>query len=326
MEMTSRERVQCVLNREQPDRLPFNFWMDRDVMTAYDEKWGADFRLTHYGVDVIEAFVMLPFWASIPMKTFSDGKTDWQLEPMVESMEDALELPMPDPADPAVYADIQSKRAANPDKAIFALMPTPLGCLEPLRMPENLYTDLYDHPEAIHNILDRVRPILVEAARKACELDIDVLYPASDICGRDGALISPKQLREFHFDYLKEAVDVTHAAGKKVFYHSDGYIIPVLDLYVEYGIDGCNPLEPRYNETQKFAELFGKDLMLYGGGDNCNIIPNGTPDEVRKHVRNQFETLNGKAPFIFSTHDIPGHCPQANLDAMVEAIMDCTYS
>lgn len=28
--MTSRERVQKVLSGQLPDRLPFNFWMDRD--------------------------------------------------------------------------------------------------------------------------------------------------------------------------------------------------------------------------------------------------------------------------------------------------------
>ena len=117
--MDSKTRFLTALSRRKPDRAPFNFWMDRDVMTAYDEKWGADFRLTHYGVDVIEAFVMLPFWASIPMKTFSDGKTDWQLEPMVESMEDALELPMPDPA-AVTIATLPSSCPMSPPSAVIS--------------------------------------------------------------------------------------------------------------------------------------------------------------------------------------------------------------
>lgn len=89
-EMASRDRVQRVLNGELPDRLPFNFWMDRDLMAKYDEKWGADFRVTRYGADVIEAFAIMPFWSGLPMKTLNDGKTVWQLEPLVDNMKDAV--------------------------------------------------------------------------------------------------------------------------------------------------------------------------------------------------------------------------------------------
>ena len=323
--MTSRERVKHVLAGKAPDRLPFNFWMDRDKMAEYDEKWGADFRLTHYDADVIEAFIALPFWSELQAKTINDGKTLWQTEPLVQSMRDAIDLAMPDPTDPSVYSDIEAKRSANPDKAIFAMMLAPLGILEPLRLAENLFLDLYDSAEEIHAILGRVKPVLMEAARRACAMDIDVLYLAADICSRDGAMVSPKQLREFHFDYMREVIDIAHESGKKVFYHSDGFIIPVLDIYIEYGIDGCNPLEPRYNDAQEFADRFGGKLMLYGGGDNCGVIPDGTVEEVREHVRRRFDILGRNGNFIFSTHDIPSHCPKENLDAMVEAIKECRY-
>ena len=324
--MTSRERVQCVLRGDIPDRLPFNFWMDRDKMAFYDGKWGPDFRLTHYGVDVIEAFCTLRFWPGLDAKMVDDGKTVWQTEPLVDSIKDAVDLPMPDPTDPNVYADIEAKRAANPEKAIFAMLIPPFAQIEPLRLMENLCYDLYDHGDEIHHILDRAKPVLVEAARRVCALDIDVLYLAYDMCGRDGAVISPNQLREFHFDYMRDIIEVAYNAGKKVLYHSDGFILPILDLYVEYGIDGCNPLEPRYNDAQQFAAQFGDKLILYGGGDNCDVIPNGTVEQVREHVRTRFEILGQDGRFIFSTHDIPGECPQANLDAMVDEIKSCVYT
>lgn len=323
--MTSRERVLRAINGGTPDRLPFNFWMDRDKMAEYDAKWGADFRLTHYGADVIEAFVTLPFWAGLEMKSIDDGKTVWQTEPLVQSMKDAVNLPMPDPTDPRVYADVATKRAANPDTAVFAMMNVPLGVLEPLRLAENLFLDLYDSAEEIHSVLGRVKPVLMEAALRVCDMDIDVLYLAYDICSRDGAMVSPQHLREFHFDYMKEVIDIAHDAGKKVIYHSDGFILPILDIYVEYGIDGCNPLEPRYNDAEEFAARFGDKLVLYGGGDNCNVISDGNVEDVREHVRSRFDILGRNARFIFSTHDIPGHCPQENLDAMVDEIRACRY-
>lgn len=323
-EMTSRERVQCVLRGEIPDRVPFNFWMDRDKMAEYDQLWGADFRLTHYGVDVIEAFVGLPWWAGLPRETIDDGMTVWQTKPMLESIEDALELHMPDVFDPNVYADIVDRREQHPDKAIFALMLAPLDVLAPLRLTD-LYTDVLDYPEVIHRLLARVRWVLIEAAKRTCELDIDVLYLAGDICGRDGALYSPRHLREFLFDYVREVIEIAHNHGKKVFYHSDGLLTEVLGVYMEYGVDGCNPLEPRYNDPKEFVRTTDGKLILYGGLDNCNIIPNGSVDDVREHVRSQFEILGAQGRLIFSSHDIPGTCPKANLDALVESIRACRY-
>ena len=138
-------------------------------------------------------------------------------------------------------------------------------------------------------------------------------------------MVSPRHLREFLFDYVKEVVEVAHAAGKKVFYHSDGLLLDILDVYIEYGIDGCNPLEPRYNDAREFVRRTDGKLMLYGGLDNCDIIPNGTVDQVREHVRSQFDILGWQGRLIFSSHDIPSYCPLDNLDAMVDEIKACRY-
>jgi hypothetical protein len=35
----------------------------------YYARWGANFRLSHYDVDVIVAFVALPFWAELEVET-----------------------------------------------------------------------------------------------------------------------------------------------------------------------------------------------------------------------------------------------------------------
>lgn len=323
--MTSRERVQRVLSGQLPDRLPFNFWMDRDRMAELDRRYGADFRLTHYGADVIEGFILLNFWPGLSANTVDDGKTVWQVEPMVRDIREAVDHPMPDPTDEAVYSDLRQKRAQWPDKAIFALTGGPFSILEPLRLAENVFYDVIDHPDAVHAILKRAEEVFTEAARRACAEDIDVLYIAHDICSRNGAMMSPDMLREFHFDYLRGMVEAAHAAGKKVFHHTDGYVMDILDLFIEYGFDGINPLEPRYHDSEEFVRRSSGRLMVYGGGDNCNIIPDGTPDEVRAHVRRQFEVLGANGGYIFSTHDIPSHCPDENLDAMVEAIKDCRY-
>ncbi|MGC8844107.1 MAG: uroporphyrinogen decarboxylase family protein, partial [bacterium] len=261
--MNSRERVQIVLQGGIPDRPPFNFWMDRDKMAELDEKWGADFRITHYDADLIEAFPLINWYPGLTAKTYYDGKTVWQLEPMIDSLNKALDLPLPNPTDPAIYSDIIEKRKRYPDKAIFVLVGAGLALLEPLRLPQNLYIELYDHPDVVHKVLRRYQPILLELTRRICELDIDVLYIAHDVCGRNGPLLSPKHLREFHFDYIRELVELAHRMGKKVFYHTDGRVMEIIDLFLEYGFDGINPLEYRFNDIRAFREIEGGRLIVY---------------------------------------------------------------
>ncbi|MGB9797097.1 MAG: uroporphyrinogen decarboxylase family protein [bacterium] len=323
--MNSRERVQIVLQGGIPDRPPFNFWMDRDKMAELDEKWGADFRITHYDADLIEAFPLINWYPGLTAKTYYDGKTVWQLEPMIDSLNKALDLPLPNPTDPAIYSDIIEKRKRYPDKAIFVLVGAGLALLEPLRLPQNLYIELYDHPDVVHKVLRRYQPILLELTRRICELDIDVLYIAHDVCGRNGPLLSPKHLREFHFDYIRELVELAHRMGKKVFYHTDGRVMEIIDLFLEYGFDGINPLEYRFNDIRAFREIEGGRLIVYGGLDNSNIIPNGSVEDVKRHIYEVFEVLGKEGKLIFSTHDIPGHCPIENIDEMVSAIKSCRY-
>lgn len=295
-------------------------------MAELDAKWGADFRLTHYDADVIEAFPLINWYPGLSPKVYFDGKTSWQLEPMIDSIQKALDLPLPDPTDPAIYADILDKRSRYPHKSIFVLLGAGLALLEPLRLPQNLFLDIYDFPFTVHKILKRYQPVLLELARRICQLDIDVLYIAHDVCGRNGPLLSPKHLREFHFEYIKELVDIAHGMGRKVLYHTDGRVMEILNIFVEYGFDGINPLEYRYNDLPEFREKVGERLVVYGGLDNSNIIPNGTVEDVKRHVYEVFHILGAKGRLIFSTHDIPGYCPLENLDAMAEAIKSCRYN
>ncbi len=103
-----------------------------------------------------------------------------------------------------------------------------------------------------------------------------------------------------------------HACGKGVFSHGrpcDEYSAPVC----QYGIDGINPLQSNCNDKAAFAEHYGDKLMVYGGIDNCFTIPNGTVEEVRQHIRENFRLLGKNGRYIASSHDIRNRCPWKTL-------------
>lgn len=324
--MNSRERVQKVLRRELPDRLPFNFWMDRDLMVKLDGKFGENFRLTHYDVDVVETFFLANWFPELDHKLITDETTSWQVEPMIDSITEAAKLKLPDAQDDKIYELIRKDRLKYPDKALFALLTTPLDVLLPLRLFEGMFLDFYDYPNETKEFVNRVGNTLTEMARNACSMGIDVLYIAGDICSAKGPLMSKEQLVKYCFEPLKGAVAEAKKAGIPVLYHTDGAVMDILDLFVEYGYDGINPLQPHLNDIATFKENYGNKLLIYGGLDNCYKIPDGTPDDVARHVRETFNILGRNGGYIASTHDIPKYVPLDNIDILVKTIKECTYT
>ena len=324
--MNSRERVQKILRRELPDRLPFNFWMDRDLMVKLDGKFGENFRVTHYDVDVVETFFLANWFPELNRKTVADETAAWWLEPKIESIAKAAELILPDTQDHKIYTLIQEDRCKYPDKALFALLTTPLDVMFSLRAFEGMFLDFYDYPKETEEFLHRVGRTLAKMARNACSMDIDVLYVAGDICSAKGPFMSKDQLVRYCFEPLRGVVAEAKKAGIPVLFHTDGAVMDILDMFVEYGYDGINPLQPHLNDIRTFKEKYGNKLLLYGGLDNCYTIPDETPENVARHVRETFNILGRNGGYIASTHDIPNYVPLENIDILVKTIKECTYT
>ncbi|MCL1910517.1 MAG: hypothetical protein FWG05_06255 [Kiritimatiellaeota bacterium] len=320
--MTSRQRVRAVLDGSKPDRIPFNFWMDRNLMAALDSKLGAEFRITHYGADVLETFFDYDWHCGLRGEYIEDHKTAWQTVPALGSMEKvrSLNFRATNENSDYIYARIKHDCRRLPDVAKFAMLGSPFEFFLGIRMMENAMTDIYEFPDEVEFLIEKYSGILTDIVKGlTAHCDIDVLYLAGDVCASKGAMFGEDMLRRLMFDPMKPAVEAAHAQGLKVFYHTDGNVMDILHLFAEYGFDGINPLQPHLNDSAAFKRDFNGRLMLYGGLDNCFAIPDNTPDGVRRHVRSQYETL-GPDGLIFSSHDIPDYVLIANIDAMTDEI------
>jgi uroporphyrinogen decarboxylase len=66
---------------------------------------------------------------------------------------------------------------------------------------------------------------------------------------------------------------------------------------------------------------FGDRITFWGGGcDTHKILPTGTPDEIRRHVKEQMAILKPGGGFVFQqVHNILADVPPENVLAMFEA-------
>jgi uroporphyrinogen decarboxylase len=67
---------------------------------------------------------------------------------------------------------------------------------------------------------------------------------------------------------------------------------------------------------------FGDRITFWGGGcDTRFVLPNATPDDVRKHVRQQVAILASGGGFVFQqVHNVLANVRPENIIAMFDAI------
>jgi len=322
--MDSKTRVLTALAHKKPDRVPFNFWMDRRLMAEYEKKLGhRHWRVTHYGADVIESFHALKFPQG---PTEEKNGSIWHTGPAFKDWGEIDNLALPDPHDEDVYDLLKADLDEFPDKAVLLNIITPWGVLAEMRTYENVYMDMYEYADEFKKLSQRIADIMNITVERACKMGVTAVYVQEDLATSKGLSMSPSMINEFCLDYAKGFVEIAKSYDKPVLFHSDGAVLDLIDILDKFGANAINPLQPNVVDAKEFKSRFDNKMAVYGGLDNCFIIPEDSPEQIRNHVLETFDVL-GKpdGSLIFSTHDIPYETPAENVEALVSAIMECKY-
>jgi uroporphyrinogen decarboxylase len=122
---------------------------------------------------------------------------------------------------------------------------------------------------------------LLEAGRG----EIEVVRADDDVGTMDRLMVSPSMWRRYYKPAWKRAFDLVHAHGAKVWFHSCGYIAPLLEDLLEIGVDCWNPF-PEYvkdNDHPRLKALRKGRLALDGGVNHLTLVQ-GSPDDVRRET------------------------------------------
>lgn len=259
--------------------------------------------------------------------------------PMVEPLaaattsEDLEQYPWPDMDDPtrvAHVADQAAKLAADSEYAIVAT-PWLLFPLERAFAMQGMDTFLMNmalYPDFAEALLWRIAGLcktLMGHFLAALGDNVDIIKIGDDLGTQQSLLMSPdmyrRMLKPIHADYIRFIKERTAA---KVFFHTDGDVFPLLDDFVEMGIDILNPIQTSAGQMADLAALksrYGKNLTFCGAIDTQRVLPHGTPDQVRDEVRRAMALLGpGGGYMVASVHTIMNDVPAVNILAMVDAV------
>jgi Uroporphyrinogen decarboxylase (URO-D) len=109
----------------------------------------------------------------------------------------------------------------------------------------------------------------------------------------------------------------------KTYLHCCGSVYRLIPHFIEAGVDILNPIQTSAANMDlvRLKREFGGKLVFWGGGcDTQHVLPNASPDAVRRQVRERLEIFAPGGGYVFNqVHNIQANVPPENILAMFDA-------
>lgn len=242
-----------------------------------------------------------------------------------ESARDLERYPFPDPLAPQRWtlarSDVETYRAeyglvGDLEACLFELAWNLVGL-------EKFLMDLLSEDEYIDPLLDRIADFSTACGLVMIDLGVDMIWAGDDFGTQKGLMLSPALWRR-HFKPRYQKMFAAFKAKNpkiKIAYHSCGAIRPLIDEYLEIGLDFLNPMQPAAEgmEYSRLYEAYQDRLGYFGGMDVQGVLPFGTEEDVRREVRRLLSVGGEKTRFILApAHNIQPDTPVENILAFFD--------
>jgi uroporphyrinogen-III decarboxylase len=160
-----------------------------------------------------------------------------------------------------------------------------------------------DQPEFLTNLLDMIHAWNVKRMQVVLSAPVDLFIKRAWYEGCD--FITPQFYRKAILPRLKVEVDLAHQYGAKFGYICTSGTKPMLDFYLEAGIDvliGIDPIQGTYTDMALLKNKLGQRICLWGGVSGAITVEMGTEKQVRTALREAIKTM-GPTGFILSPVD-----------------------
>jgi uroporphyrinogen decarboxylase len=194
-----------------------------------------------------------------------------------------------------------------------------------LRGAEQFMEDLVLAPDLADCILEHISDYYLQYNQRflqAAAGSIDIFFMGDDMGTQHSTWVSPAMYRRFFKKRFAAYCELARRHGAKTMYHTCGYVLPLVEDFIEAGLDILQSLQPQAMGEQlaTLKREYGADLCFQGGIDIQGVLPHGGPAEVDAHVRQTAALLGEGGGYIFGTaHNILPDTPVENILALVEA-------
>jgi uroporphyrinogen decarboxylase len=356
--MTARERVRTALRREVPDRVPRHVSWTPPARQALRQYLGDVAPEDAFRLDVRHAGPSQRSTADERQRRFApyfgphnlpDGVPyegllldEWGMGQVphaevhytqyvypltgVDTVDALRRYPWPDLADAARWRHVAEQVAALHANGHAVAGSAACSVFERawyLRGMDQLFADWAENEDYATTLLDTITDISCGVARRFALAGVDVLQLGDDVGIQHQLLMSAAMWRRWLKPRLRRIIEAAREISPEllIWYHSDGFIEPLIPELIEIGVQVLNPVQPESMDPAALKRRYGDRLAFWGTIGIQTTLPFGTPEEVRQVVRERIETVGvGGGLLLAPTHVVQPDVPWENLCAFFEAI------
>ncbi|MBN2374826.1 MAG: hypothetical protein JXD22_00390 [Sedimentisphaerales bacterium] len=322
------ENLMCYLKvdkfREVVDRLNIDMFIFRDLIVP--EWQGPKPKETEVAPGVTENYLG---WRMKKVKTifgfedfhcdhiFADAQTEEDIE--------KFDWPKVDWFD---FSAMPEQLDEYSDKALIAASASVFQHPTMVRGLDNFLCDLLLNEDLANYLMDKYTDFYLayfDRMFSVCKGKISVLRVADDVGMQERALIKVETFQKFVKPRLKKLVDMAHAHGVKLMFHSCGSVVDFIDDIIETGVDILNPIQVRAKDMEPagIKERFGSRICLHGGVDIQWTMPKGSGEDVAAEVRERIDVMGKGGGYIIGPcHALQQDVPMENIVTMYKTIQE----
>jgi len=323
----------CVLRGEEPDRIPHFEWViDRKVRNAICPGSTTEEFTVRMGLD---AMLTAPDYRSTQVAP-QRFKNEWGIvvergeeqhstvvEAVIGTLEDLQSYQAPDPLAPHRFDSL--KKLVARYKGEFAIG---VHLNDVLSIPRNLmgFEELMMafavEPELVRGLIEMSVDINIQLAAEAARHGADFVVTGDDYSSAQAPFMSPDTFRELMYPGLKRVVMGFHDHGLPVIKHTDGNIMPLIDMIMDAGVDCLDPIDPLGGMDMTYMKkTYGKRVALKGNVNCATTLVTGSVEEVVGETLDVIRASAADGGFILSSsNSIHSSVNPANYLAMLSAI------
>lgn len=260
-------------------------------------------------------------WNTLWHKEYPDVMGFPKGNPLAD-MENLTGYSWPDPNDERIYGKIYRSAETFHDRDARFLTGSHRDTLwEKSYMlvgMENMMAYFYTDPEYAREILHRIMDFQLGIARHYEKAGVEMVELGDDLGTQHSLIISPEIMKEFLVPQYRRLFDFYRERNILIGFHSCGHVEPVLEMFIDLGVDVLNPMQATANNLENvIRKTHGK--MAISGGISTGLIMDGPVDNIRAEVKRAIGIL-GKDGGYFCSPDQGMPFPAQHLEALHRAV------
>jgi uroporphyrinogen decarboxylase len=331
--MNHKEWIGATLAHRTPPRVPYNFMFSPPARAAVEK---------HYGTAALEDLLDFPLRTNAPKSIkplyshpsqFGPTVTDefgvvWSTteidrgSPIGPSLAepDLSHFKWPDPTAEYRFEHLGQWTKDNAGHFTILWVGDLWERATFMRGMEAILFDLSLNPKFVEQLLRGLADHILRTMAILFErFKFDGVAVSDDYGTQHGLLMSPDHWRHFIKPRLGEIYSLAKRNGRTVFHHSCGNVLQIAGDLIDMGLDILHPIQPEAMDIVELKRRYGRSLTFCGGVRTQDLLPFGTPDEVRDEVRRLKDVMGKRGGYILEPGiTLQADVPVENMVAMIE--------